>query len=57
MANQIYKTVFFLSACLLIVSVAGAAVIHVPGDQLTIQAGLDVAAAGDTVLCPTGRLP
>jgi hypothetical protein len=42
-----------LSAVLL--SSAGAAVIHVPAEQPTIQAGLTAAAAGDTVLVAPGR--
>jgi len=34
---------------------AGAATIHVPGDQPTIRAGLDAAVAGDVVLVACGE--
>ncbi len=43
---------FFLSFAL--ASAAGAATIHVPGDQPTIQAGIDAAGEGDTVLVAAG---
>jgi hypothetical protein len=42
----------FASAAL--VALAGAVVIHVPGDSATIQLGLDGALAGDTVLVASG---
>ena len=43
-----------VTACLLACSIAGAGVLHVPDDYPTIQAGLDAAAAGDTVLIGCG---
>ncbi len=44
------RSSFIATALLcLIVSGAGAATIHVPGDQPTIQAGLEIAVDGDTV--------
>ena len=39
---------------LLITTVAYGAIIHVPGDQPTIQAGIDAARNGDTVLVADG---
>ncbi|KPJ53367.1 hypothetical protein AMJ39_05025 [candidate division TA06 bacterium DG_24] len=44
-----------LAAALLCPLVSNATVVHVPGDQPTIQAGLDAAAFGDTVLVAPGR--
>ena len=43
-----------LAAALALTTCARAAIVHVPGDQLTIQAGLDGAGAGDTVLVAPG---
>ena len=40
----------FLSFLVLFSFVISAQVIHVPGDQLTIQEGIDIANEGDTVL-------
>jgi hypothetical protein len=43
-----------LAALLILGSCAHATTIHVPGDQPTIQAGLEAAGAGDTVLVAPG---
>ncbi len=48
---------FLLAAALLAAAVPGllpAATVHVPGDQPDIQAGIDAAASGDTVLVADG---
>jgi hypothetical protein len=45
---------FFLLAAVALASPAFAAVIHVPGDQPTIQAAIDAAVDGDTVLVSPG---
>jgi hypothetical protein len=44
------KPLVCLLAVLLLTATAGAATIHVPADQSTIQAGIDAATAEDTVL-------
>ncbi len=46
--------VVLLTTSLLAPGAATAGVIHVPGDQPTIQAGIDVALSGDTVLLAPG---
>ncbi|KPJ53368.1 hypothetical protein AMJ39_05030 [candidate division TA06 bacterium DG_24] len=48
-------TLGLLAVALLFPLIANTTVIHVPGDQPTIQAGLDVAVFGDTVLVAPGR--
>jgi hypothetical protein len=49
------KATSLVSAILLLtVAAAPAATIHVPGDQPTIQAGINAAAVGDTVLVAAG---
>lgn len=45
---------FFLSTFFLVTSTAKAKIIRVPQDQPTIQAGIDAAVDGDTVLVDTG---
>ncbi|MBN1551651.1 right-handed parallel beta-helix repeat-containing protein [bacterium] len=47
------KVVLFISLILVINSIQGA-VIHIPGDQPTIQQGIDIAINGDTVLIADG---
>ncbi|MBD3236214.1 MAG: hypothetical protein GF330_05900 [Candidatus Eisenbacteria bacterium] len=39
-----------LTVCACVTPVAGAAILHVPGDYPTIQAGIDAAAEGDVVM-------
>lgn len=45
---------YFIAALMLTVSPAYSATIHVPSDQPTIQAGIDAAVGGDTVLVADG---
>ena len=56
MRNQIaFRRVNFISiACLFSCGAASAAVINVPADQPTIQAGINAASNGDTVLVAPG---
>ena len=49
------KSIFSIASVLLFCGTTFAEIIHVPGDQPTIQAGIDVAVNGDTVLVDTGR--
>lgn len=49
------KTIFLLAAILIIGRInVSAQIIHVPGDQPTIQAGINIANDGDTVLVDPG---
>ncbi|MFQ6104953.1 MAG: hypothetical protein ACE5OP_11795 [Candidatus Glassbacteria bacterium] len=45
--------IYLTAAVLAAASLATAATIHVPADQPTIQAGIDAAVDGDTVMAPT----
>lgn len=48
------RFVVLITVGLLIAGIVDAAVIHIPADQPTIQAGIDVAVSGDTVLVSPG---
>lgn len=54
MSNAVVRTGFAALALCLCAGLAAAAVITVPGDQPTIQAGLNAARSGDTVLVMPG---
>ena len=49
--NTLSKSGFFV---LFLITMANAAIIHIPEDESTIQAGIDAAANGDTVLVQPG---
>jgi len=48
------KKLLLLTTTLMIAAALSAQVIHIPGDYATIQAGIDAATDGDTVLVDTG---
>lgn len=45
---------FFLAVCSLLITTASNATVHVPADQPSIQAGINAAAHGDTVIVAPG---
>lgn len=53
-SRAIHISAFTVACLLLFPWIASAAVVHVPGDYPTIQAGIDAAVAGDTVLIADG---
>jgi len=52
--RRLIQTGTLLAFSILLVTPLGAAVIHVPADQPSIQAGMDAAGGGDTVLVADG---
>ncbi len=54
MKNWLFPLISVIIICCIAIQ-ADAHTIHVPGDQPTIQAGLDAASAGDTVLLACGN--
>lgn len=52
--EAIMKAILCLILVLVIAGFSSAATIHVPGDQPTIQAGINAASDGDTVLVADG---
>ncbi len=54
MSNQPISTFLGIAAAVVLATNAHAAIINVPGDQPTIQAGINAAVNGDEVVVATG---